>query len=266
MDIDFVDDSNEINDEEPPPLLKCGVNRSTSVVNNDELETYIGCKECDDYAEIAAVASQRIQFPTNHDILRSPNILIGDTAATVHIVKYPIGMSKLEPAEGNAGVRMGNDAVEQPKDVGQLAGMVCNKFGNQLNRVTIQDVTVISSAGYNLFSISKMLKQGWKLTGDEELLEITKGENKLVFDIRVQTPRGVLFALYLKRDVTDKYCSAVTDAGIVMLVAEAHAKLGHVGIECTRKTAKALKWTLMRRGWTACPGCALAKAKQEKLT
>ena len=243
--MDFVDDSNEINDKEPPLLLKYGVNGNTSVVNHDEPETYIGCEECDDYVEIAAVASQRIQFPTNHDILRSPNIFIGDTAATVHIVKYPIGMTKLEPAEGNAGVRMGNNAVEQPKDVGQLAGMVCNKFGNQLNRVTIHDVAVIPSAGYNLFSISKMLKQGWKLTGDEELLVITKGENKLVFDIRVQTPRGVLFAFYLKRDITDKYCLAATDAGTVMLVAEAHVKLGHVGIDCTRKTAKALNWKLM---------------------
>jgi hypothetical protein len=37
------------------------------------------------------------------------------------------------------------------------------------------------------------------LNGDSEKIWITKGGHKIVFDIRIETPEGLIFALYHKQ-------------------------------------------------------------------
>ena len=52
---------------------------------------------------------------------------------------------------------------------------------------------------YNLFSVTKRMKDGWKLYGGDTVLGLKKGFRKVEFDIVVNTPKGLLFCTYFKR-------------------------------------------------------------------
>jgi hypothetical protein len=58
-----------------------------------------------------------------------------------------------------------------------------------------------------LLSITRMLKQGWKLVGDRKLggenkkMWLTKDGNTLVFDVGVNTNKGMLFCICIKRPI-----------------------------------------------------------------
>ena len=60
-------------------------------------------------------------------------------------------------------VIMGNGEKITRELVGTLNGSILNKAGEKLNPVQIDNVVVSSQARYNLFSITSMLKKGWKL-------------------------------------------------------------------------------------------------------
>jgi hypothetical protein len=43
----------------------------------------------------------------------------------------------------------------------------------------MQDVTLLPSTGkYNLFSLKKMMKKGWKLSGDDNAIVLTKDDKQ----------------------------------------------------------------------------------------
>ena len=52
---------------------------------------------------------------------------------------------------------------------------------------------------YNLFSLTKMLLQGWELGKNREKNWLSKGKKKLKFDIKLHTKRGVFFCIYFKQ-------------------------------------------------------------------
>ena len=44
------------------------------------------------------------------------------------------------------------------------------------------------------------MKDGWILGGDHETMWLTKGERTVIFDIKIPTPKGTLYAMYFKRE------------------------------------------------------------------
>eukprot|EP00957_Ditylum_brightwellii_P164082 12493277-Ditylum_brightwellii.AAC.1 len=51
---------------------------------------------------------------------------------------------------------------------------------------------------YNLFSLTKQQRSGWQLYGDDNSIWITKGEQRVKFDIKILTKEGIIFAAYIK--------------------------------------------------------------------
>jgi hypothetical protein len=45
-----------------------------------------------------------------------------------------------------------------------------------------------------------MLRKGWQLQGDNESITISKGEMTIVFDIKIPTKKGMLYAIRVKQD------------------------------------------------------------------
>lgn len=84
------------------------------------------------------------------------------------------------------------------------------------------DVAVVSTAGFNLFSISKMTKNGWILNGDADVYVLTKGNQEIKVDIKVNTPKGMVYCLYIKQE--GEMATAATDQGATMTLNAAHAK------------------------------------------
>ena len=65
---------------------------------------------------------------------------------------------------------------------------------------------IVPDSQFNLFSITKRQKMGWKLGGDKNAIWIEKEGLKILFDIKIETKEGVIFAAYIKRDMGEVSC------------------------------------------------------------
>jgi hypothetical protein len=63
---------------------------------------------------------------------------------------------------------MGNGNTEPAAEIGNLPGTVCDPFGNELNRVEIQEVSYLPNGIFNLLSLTQMKTKGWIMGGNGE--------------------------------------------------------------------------------------------------
>ena len=82
----------------------------------------------------------------------------------------------------------------------KLKGKFYDKFGTEMGKATIKDVVHTPNSRFNLFSVTKRMQDGWILGGDKESMWLTKGDQKINFDIKISTPKGALFCIYFKRE------------------------------------------------------------------
>ena len=66
-------------------------------------------------------------------------------------------------------------------------------------------------SNFNLFNIGKAIKEGWKLSGDQEGLVLIKDSVKLVFNIKIMTKIGAVLA----------------STGVTMSIEKAHIMTRH---------------------------------------
>ena len=142
----------------------------------------------------------KMTFPCVAELLKDPCVWIGDTGATKHITPYTQGMKNIKQDKSGTGITMGNDTIAKGTHTGDLPGIRCDHQGNQLDNVVLTNVSVVPSSAFNLFSITKMQLQGWVLGGDKNNLWITKGRRTIRFDIKIETPQGCVFAMYVTRE------------------------------------------------------------------
>ena len=71
------------------------------------------------------------------------------------------------------------------------------------------------------------------LDGDSKVVWLTKGKHKIVFDIKIKTPKGDIFAMYVKRKVKDEreVAAVVSKKKKPISAAKAHSILGHMNEE-----------------------------------
>jgi hypothetical protein len=193
-----------------------------------------------------------------------PNIWIADTAATVHMTPHEIGMFEVKEAKAEDAIAVGNGSNEKAEKVASISGTLHDKHGKERNQAALQDVTHLPSGKFNLFSLTKMQKDGWTLHGDDKAIWLSKNNNRIIFDIVIPTTKGLLFTMYFRRNV--KVAGAMTDAEkpVTMSITELHGKLSHDGNEdAMRKTAEALGVKLTRGTLKPCEACTAGKAKQK---
>jgi len=137
-------------------------------------------------------------------------------------------------------ITVGNGATIEPEAIGNLKVTACDKFGVQLNDATLQDVVCSKTARFNMFSITKCVKNGWKLQGDSENgLILSKDELEVQFNIKISTKSGVLYCALLKRKVHyEEIGVAAPEKGMPkearLSIKAAHDRLGHSDEERTR--------------------------------
>jgi hypothetical protein len=151
---------------------------------------------------------------------------------------------------------MGNGTKESAHAIGKLTGTICDQYGNQLNKPTMQDVTLLPTGMFNLFSLlSVMQRRGWLLYGDVKKIWLEKDGNKIGFDQMVPTPKGEVYCMYLNRQSeianpntnTDEATAPIAAAtATAMNISQAHAKFGHSNEDDTRKIAKEMGITITR--------------------
>ena len=112
-----------------------------------------------------------------------------------------MGMKEVANPQGDIHVVMGNKQVEKSTTVGCISSIVRDNQGNQQVSVKMTDVALVPDCAFNLFSLSKRHKKGWSLQGNADALTLSSLDDacKLQFDIKITTPNGVLFTIYIKR-------------------------------------------------------------------
>ena len=101
---------------------------------------------------------QRKGFNTSIDLLKDPNCFIYDTGATCVTTFSDIGMSEWKDNEETS-ITYGNGSSETAKE-GELTGITCNKYGQELSRVKMKGVKYVPESAYNLFSVTQRVNQG----------------------------------------------------------------------------------------------------------
>ena len=91
----------------------------------------------------------------------------------------------------------GESPVKQLSQAWKLIFQECivtsDKHGNNQFAVKLWDVNVIPESHYNLISLTKLMEEGHKVIGNKkDGLSVEKGGRSIKFDIRVETPKGVL--------------------------------------------------------------------------
>ncbi len=121
-----------------------------------------------------------------------PNIWIGDTGATKHSTKYKQGGINARPLSSRTRGIYGQ-AVKPAIEV-DIPGVYCNKTSKEQFTVKLRCVDVIPESHYNLMSITKLIEEGHKMIANsKDGIKLEKNGRVIKFDMRVETPKGVLW-------------------------------------------------------------------------
>jgi hypothetical protein len=91
-------------------------------------------------------------------------------------------------------------------------------------------------------------QQGWLLNGKKDVIWLTKGANKVKFDMVVPTNKGLLFAMYFSWEA-EIATAAATDKPQRISIKEAQNKIGHSNEDSTCKTAAKLGIKSLEASW-----------------
>jgi len=99
---------------------------------------------------------------------------IANTGATVHSSPYKQGMENICKPQTADAIMMGNGKDGKAALIGDLKVTMCNKQGVILGTGMIRDVVHRHTGCFNLFSVTKLIKDGWALGADKSALWLTK--------------------------------------------------------------------------------------------
>ena len=155
------------------------------VVNNELKEEDVGLVD--------------LTFPDTVKLLEYPCIWIGNTATTIHMTPHVAGMV---PNNGNKlkgqSIMVGNGKTEVNRMHGSINGQMIDKKGIAVGRATLTDVVYSPSMKFHLCSLSRLMENGWKMSGNDNGIKMSKNGKGLMFDTVVRTVNGVVYCLYLK--------------------------------------------------------------------
>eukprot|EP00957_Ditylum_brightwellii_P132373 10094246-Ditylum_brightwellii.AAC.1 len=151
--------------------------------------------------------------------------------------------------------------------IGDISGTVCSKNGATINDCKMVDIKYCKENTYNLFSITKCLKNGWSLHSNNKKIWITKGQQKVVFNTQIPAKEGLIFAVYINGKHNTEMANAGTEVqrDFCLNINKAHGLLGHADEERCRAAAKNLGWVITCGKLNACELCAVGKAHQKNV-
>ena len=60
---------------------------------------------------------------------------------------------------------------------------MCDRFGNELAKVIVKEVSYKEGGNFNLFSVSRCLIDGWTVSGDADHALLSKNGVEIRFDV-----------------------------------------------------------------------------------
>ena len=219
--------------------------------------------------EFLLMAMGEMKFPDSMRLLSDPNIWIADTGATTDSTGFDYGVIKTRAGTVNDQLMDASGKSMPSTVIGNLPVTKINCEGKEEENIVLQDVNVVPTAKYNLFSVTKRTKEGWELQGNKEALVLKKGNKIVKFDIILNSEKGLLYCGYFKRRNTVGERAFVTADGnekrAPISVSLAHQITGHMGEEATRAAVKEMGIKLTRGKLKPCVACGVAKAQQKSV-
>jgi hypothetical protein len=165
---------------------------SNNSVNNAEMGAFgQGINGRNDGPELLLTA---LSIPKDMKLLDDPNVWIADTGATCDSTPHAKGAVNL-PRNSVCGVKFGDGENNEANAVFDLPGLITDASGKELQSVKMCNVKHVKSANFNLFSITKQQEDGWILHGNRDAIWLTKEDKTVVFDIKIKTSEGMVFAM-----------------------------------------------------------------------
>ena len=154
------------------------------------------------------------------EILTDPEIWICNTGASNHLTFAKVGCSAKRPSNTHSqGILEPARKAESEVD---LPSIVCNRFGNELTKVTLKEVSYKGDSNFNLFLVGRCLIDGWKLSGNTDYVQLSKGEVEIKFNIIIRTKKGALYCCLIKRSQGFETAAAATGGSMQMILEKAH--------------------------------------------
>ncbi len=119
---------------------------------------------------------------------------------------------------------------------------LCNVCGNCYGSAILKDIQVSSSFNYNLFSINRLLKDGFTLSGKDSALPLihTSDKRSRAFNIKIHTKSSYRLAAYMQRITQGKVAAISTENSPSLSLNEVHRLFGHHNENRTQEIVKAL--------------------------
>ena len=218
----------------------------------------------------------------SRDLLESEDIWIADTGATTHVTKHARGGKNHRKTDVTTRGARG-EAAEASYEM-DIPVYHCSASGKECFPVQLMDVQVNEHFNFNLFSVTRVMKEGWELGGNEKELTLKKGNWVLKFDTVMHTRHGALFCGIFKRrmlqeeEMVNPFVPVGRERGggekdveatksvLKMSIQRAHDCLGHLSERTTRQTASSLGIGISRGALPICGSCAISKAKQKNVS
>jgi hypothetical protein len=126
--------------------------------------------------------------------LAEPLSWLGDTAASTHMGNSDEGMTDVVDIKQT--IMIGNGKTLMATKMGTLHRTVFQEDGSSFD-IELRDCKYVPDLHVNLFSITKSLGQGWRLSNDGVMILLKKDKASLKFDKVYQTDNGKVVGVEL---------------------------------------------------------------------
>ena len=191
------------------------------------------------------------------------NIFIGDSAATSHMTSSKMGVYNLVPIYGS--VMIGNGKSIRCTHKGKL-DVICKHKDGSIARET-WDVKIVPELNHDLFSFTKVMKDGWQMNGRWkegglmiELFKTTRASMK--FDRMIPSGSSWLMGIRVQRIFDQAH--AAMEPGKTIFISKLYQITGHTCEHLLKPTANYMKLRLIGR-LPPCEVCAKAKIRQRNI-
>ena len=162
--------------------------------------TYVSEEEDDGEAPDAAIIRNLPPPDHEHGIMVSmadlrlcPNYWVCDTSTSGPSCVHDKGLIKIRDFISDE--MHGNNGSTLPiVKCFDTAGTVFDKHNKPDSSIVLRGVNHVPSSTFNLFSVAQSLKTRWKFYGNFQGFVLTKGDARIIFDIRIPSGSGCLWA------------------------------------------------------------------------
>ena len=207
--------------------------------------------------------NQELAFLNSKECLN--DLAIADSGATSHMFRSEEGLFDIKEATPSDTVTIGNKGKMQISKFGKKRIEVYDANGKK--HVAVIDCVIIPDLWVTLFSLTKVMKNGFEVVGKNNCFTIRKGDFHMVFDQKMNTKKGYLLAAKYKILHPPAHAAAATvtmEHGSIVPIKVFHERLGHANEEVTRATAANLGIKLIGK-LEVCEDCALAKSRRNPI-